>query len=57
MQGFKTYAGLLVALAGVLGLTKYITQENLESVIRMSFEIGGILFAAYGRSDRERRGY
>lgn len=57
MQGFKTYAGLLVALAGVLGLTKYITPENLENVIRMSFEIGGILFAAYGRYDRERRGY
>jgi len=57
MQGFKTYIGLAVALAGVLGLTEYITPENLENVIRMSFEIGGILFAAYGRYDRERRGY
>lgn len=56
MKGYKTYIGLVVALSGVLGITKYITPENLESVIRMSFEIGGILFAAYGRYDRERRG-
>ena len=54
-NGYKTYAGLIIALAGILGLTKYIAPEDLESLIRASVEVFGILFAAYGRWDRENR--
>ena len=55
MTGKKTYAGLVIALAGVLGLTKYIAPAELETVFRMVFEIAGIALAAYGRYDREKR--
>lgn len=49
LKGYRTYTGLAVALFGVLGLTQYITTEELDKVLRLIFEVAGILFAAYGR--------
>jgi hypothetical protein len=55
LDGKKTYIGLAVTLAGIMGLTKYIAPEELVKSLTSVIEIFGIAFAAYGRWDKERR--
>lgn len=49
MKGYRTYTGLAITLFGVLGLTKYITTEELNNVVQLVFEVAGILLSVYGR--------
>lgn len=49
MKGKKTYAGLLIALLGMLGLGDTISEEQAGQIINLTLNLGGILFAAYGR--------
>lgn len=50
MDGKKTYVGLLVTLFGVLGISRYISPEELEKTINLLIELVGIGIAVYGRS-------
>lgn len=49
INGYKTYTGLVIALIGILGLTDYISPDQIGAVVKATFEITGIIFAAYGR--------
>lgn len=49
LSGKKTYIGLIVALAGALGVFKYFSEGNLTITLNTIAEIAGLLFAAYGR--------
>jgi len=50
LEGKKTYIGLVVALIGVLNLTKYISPEEAEHAMKLIFELIGIAIAVYGRA-------
>lgn len=49
LEGKKTYIGLIIALAGVLGVFKYVSEGDLTITLNTLAEFVGILFAAYGR--------
>lgn len=49
LEGKKTYMGLVIALAGALGLFRYISEGDLSTILNSTAEIVGIVFAAYGR--------
>ena len=49
LKGYKTYLGLAIALAGVLGLTQYVSPEEMERTASLVTELGGIALAVYGR--------
>jgi len=49
LNGYKTYIGLIVALAGALGAGKYIASEDLAIILNTALELGGLILAAYGR--------
>ena len=49
LDGKKTYIGLLVALAGALGLFNYVSDGDLSVFLNTAFEFGGLAFSAYGR--------
>ena len=51
MTGFKTYTGLLVALIGTICqvFKLNLTTEDIQPIVNMALELGGLLFAAYGR--------
>ena len=49
MSGYKTYTGIAVALAGVLGLFKYVSEGDLTTILNTGAEFLGLIFAAYGR--------
>ena len=55
LEGRKTYIGLVVALVGVLGVSDIISSEDVSAVLDKLFEVAGILLAAYGRWDAQRR--
>ena len=49
LEGFKTYTGIAVALAGALGLFRYVSEGDLASILNTGAEFIGLIFAAYGR--------
>lgn len=49
LEGKKTYLGLIVAFLGIIGVAKYFGIGEAERVVNLIFELGGILFAVYGR--------
>lgn len=49
LQGYRTYIGLAITLAGVLGATKYISTEEMENTAKLTVELIGIAIAIYGR--------
>ena len=49
MSGYKTYIGIAVALAGVLGLFKYVSEGDLTTILNTGAEFVGLVLAAYGR--------
>ena len=48
INGFKTYIGLAITIAGLLGLSKYITSDQLPVILNGVFEIIGILITIIG---------
>jgi phosphoribosylanthranilate isomerase len=50
MEGKKTYIGLIVALLGVLGLSRYVNPDEVEQVISAVSTLVGISLAVYGRA-------
>lgn len=49
LQGYRTYIGLAITLAGVLGATQYISTEEMEKTAKLTVELIGIAIAIYGR--------
>jgi len=48
INGFKTYIGLAITIAGLLGLSKYVTSDQLSVILNGVFEIVGILITIVG---------
>ena len=49
LEGKKTYIGILIALAGALGIFKYISEGDLATTLNTIVEVCGLAFASYGR--------
>ena len=49
LEGKKTYIGLVIALAGALGLFRYISEGDLTTFLNVGAELIGLGFAGYGR--------
>ena len=49
LQCKKTYIGLFIALAGAVGLFKYVSEGELTTFLNVGAELVGLGFAAYGR--------
>ena len=49
LEGKKTYIGIIVALAGALGLFKYVSEGDLTTFLNVGAEIVGLCMAVYGR--------
>ena len=49
LQGKKTYIGLIIALAGALGVFKYVSEGDLTTFLNVGAELIGLGVAAYGR--------
>jgi hypothetical protein len=48
-DGYKTYTGLVIAVIGILNLTDYISPDQIEVIVKATFEIVGVIYATYGR--------
>ena len=48
MEGYKTWAGIIIAIAGSLGIGKVIGQDNIAGIVNGIVSIGGFVLAAYG---------
>jgi len=48
MNGYKTYIGIIVTIVGATGLAKYITPEQLTTILNNVFEIVGIVVTIVG---------
>lgn len=48
-KGKKTYIGLVVALAGALGVFNYVSEADFTTTLNTLLEFAGLVFAAYGR--------
>jgi phage-related protein len=48
INGYKTYIGLIITIAGLTGLSKYVTSEQLSVVLNGVFEIIGVLITIIG---------
>ena len=57
MQGYKTWAGLVLTLLGTLGAFDAlgVTQESVSQIIDVAVQLVGLLIAAYGNYDAHRR--
>ena len=49
LDGYRTYTGLVIALLGLVGVSKFFAEGELEVVISIVIQLAGLLFAAYGR--------
>lgn len=48
MDGYKTWTGIALAIAGTLGLGKIFGSENLQGIVDTGLQLFGFIFAAYG---------
>jgi len=55
MTGYKTYLGLFITVAGLLGWTKYFTPEQITTVVTDGFEIVGIVLSIVGAIHKDIR--
>ena len=49
LEGYKTYTGIIIALAGALGFFSYVSESDLTTTLNTLFTIVGLAVAAYGR--------
>jgi len=49
LSGKKTYIGLIIALAGALGLFRFVSEGDLTTTLNTIAELFGIAMATYGR--------
>lgn len=48
MQGYKTYAGLVIVFLGWLGLGDIVSSEQVGDIINLVTQLIGIVVAVYG---------
>ena len=48
-EGKKTYIGIFIALAGALGVFRYVSEGDLTTTLNTLLEVAGLAFATYGR--------
>ncbi len=49
LSGKKTYIGLIITLLGTTQVSRYVTSEEIGKIIDLCMQLGGLLYAAYGR--------
>ena len=49
LDGYKTYVGIAVTLAGAFGVTNLVSSSDLTTTLNTIITLAGGLFAAYGR--------
>lgn len=49
MKGYKTYTGIIVSFLGLIGVAKYFDNTELAQLIDLLLQLGGLIFAMYGR--------
>jgi len=49
LEGRKTYIGLAITLAGIFGLTSYVSDAEITTALNSLFELVGVAIAVYGR--------
>ncbi len=49
LNGYKTYAGILIVIIGWLGFGELVTEHDLGLVIDNVVQLAGIVLAIYGR--------
>ena len=55
LEGTKTYAGLIIAVLGILGVGDIISETEVAELINAIVTAVGIIAATYGRYDAGRR--
>lgn len=62
MTGYKTYTGLIMLLLGILGISDYITPDEVEilvfnigQIIDLSLQTSGIIVAVIGAIHKDIR--
>lgn len=48
LDGKRTWIGLVLTLAGLCGISQYITNDQLSAVLDALFTIGGVVITAWG---------
>ena len=54
-KGYKTYAGILIMVLGFTGATAWVSPEQIELGVKLSFELVGLLVAIFGNYMAHRR--
>lgn len=49
MQGKKTYAGIIITVIGLLGVSQYITGAEVAQTYDLILQFAGIVLTVYGR--------
>lgn len=57
MKGLKTYTGIGVLAIGAFGLSNYIAPSEWETLVKLLFEVVGLVMAVYGRIVTQRDNY
>lgn len=48
LEGYKTWAGIIISILGTLGIGNIIGSENLSGIINGIVSLIGFVLAAYG---------
>lgn len=49
LEGYKTYTGIVVALLGAIGISKFFTDGEVTQIADIIITVAGLVIAAYGR--------
>jgi TRAP-type C4-dicarboxylate transport system permease small subunit len=48
LDGKRTWIGLAITVAGIFGVSKYISSEELTNILNVVFTLLGLIVTAYG---------
>ncbi len=48
LKGYKTWIGLALVAVGYFGLTKYITPDQVDELVKLLTQLVGLGIAVYG---------
>jgi hypothetical protein len=49
MEGKKTYAGIIISVIGVLGVSHFVTPDEVSATYDSIIQLAGLALAVYGR--------
>ncbi len=55
MTGYKTYLGIFITVAGLLGWTKYVTPDQITTGVTDIVEVTGIVLSIVGAIHKDIR--